>query len=203
MLKLNKWGTAHLGKHVGRTLSACIGNVVVFLLVGVWHGAELHYVLWGLYNGVVIAASDMLRPAFDKLSALLHVNVQAPGYRVFAILRTFFLVNVGRYFDRLTDGGDLLLAFRNSVMHFDAGQFGAWFDVHTVAHMPECLLFALLGCIVVFVVSVRRERGMRVSQEWLALAAPVRVLAYTALVIAVAASFFLASSTGGFLYANF
>ena len=203
LLKLNKWGTAHLGKHVGRTLSACIGNIVVFLLVGVWHGAELHYVLWGLYQGVVIAASDMLRPAFDKLSGALHVNTESAGYHVFAILRTFFLVNIGRYFDRLTDGGDLLLAFRNSIAHFDIGQFGAWFQVHSVAHMPECLLFAGLGCIVVFVVSLRRERGMRVSAEWLALPAAVRVASYIALVLAVVSSFFLASSTGGFLYANF
>ena len=45
MMSLNKWGTKHLGKTVGRTLSACVSNVVVFVLVGLWHGAELHYLL--------------------------------------------------------------------------------------------------------------------------------------------------------------
>ncbi|MBQ9067475.1 MAG: MBOAT family protein, partial [Eggerthellaceae bacterium] len=110
-LKLNTWGTKHLGKTVGRTLSACVGNFIVFLLVGLWHGAEVHYILWGLYNGLVIAASDMLRPAFERLSAACKVNVESRGYHVFAIVRTFLLVNIGRYFDRLTDAGDLATGF--------------------------------------------------------------------------------------------
>ncbi len=203
LLKLNKWGTAHLGKHVGRTLSACIGNVVVFLLVGLWHGAEVHYVLWGLYNGVVIAASDMLRPAFAGLSRVLHVNVDSAGYRVFAILRTFALVNVGRYFDRLADSGDLMLAFKNTIVNFNPGSFMSYLHMHPTTNFTACMALAFVGCIIVFCVSVARERGVDANARILAAPAPLRFALYGLVMAMVGLSFSVGATGGGFLYANF
>ena len=203
LLKLNKWGTAHLGKHVGRTLSACISNVIVFLLVGLWHGAETHYVLWGLYNGIVIAASDMLRPAFDALSKKLNVNVESAGYRVFAILRTFLLVNIGRYFDRLVDFNDCITGFFNTLFNFRLEAFGTWFALHPVDNMRSSLILAVVCCVIVFVVSLRRERGEDVKGQFLALPLVVRLLVYTFVGALVAFSFSIAGGGGGFLYANF
>ncbi len=203
LLKLNKWGTAHLGKHVGRTLSACIGNIVVFLLVGLWHGAELHYILWGLYNGVVIAASDMMKPLFSWLGEKLHVNLKSRGYHVFAILRTFLLVNIGRYFDRLTDAGDLFAGFYNTLFSFRPGDFLAWFAVNPIENLRSSLILAVIGCIIIFIVSFKRERGMDVAGRWLAVNPFVRYLFYIAVTIGVVFSFSIVGTAGGFLYANF
>ena len=51
MQKLGKWFTGRFhgkwGRHLGRTVPACIANIVVFLIVGIWHGAEEHYLAWG------------------------------------------------------------------------------------------------------------------------------------------------------------
>ena len=203
LLKLNKWGTAHLGKHVGRTLSACIGNVVVFLLVGLWHGAETHYVLWGLYNGIVIAASDMLKPAFGALGRALHVDVEGRGYHVFAILRTFLLVNIGRYFDRLSDFGDCLMGFRNTLFNFDLGNFGTWFSMNPVIHGTVLLRLAAIAIVIVFIVSFLRERGVDVSGRFLALNPVLRVVVYAFVGVLVIAAVTITKSSGGFLYANF
>ena len=203
LLKLNKWGTAHLGKHVGRTLSACIGNVVVFLLVGLWHGAETHYVLWGLYNGVVIAASDMLRPAFKWLGDKLHVNLESRGYHVFAILRTFLLVNIGRYFDRLTDAGDLAQGFANTLFNFRAGDFMTYLQLNSVDFMYASLGLAALGCVIVFIVSFNKERGVDAAGVFLGWNAVLRVLVYAAVGVSVILAFSVSGSAGGFLYANF
>ena len=203
MLRLNKWGTAHLGKHVGRTLSACIGNIVVFLLVGLWHGAETHYILWGLYNGVVIAASDMMRPAFAALGRKLHVNLESHGYHVFAILRTFLLVNIGRYFDRFTDFGDCLQAFYNTLFHFDAGQFMTWMTAHPLFDLRITLVMAGIGCIIVFIVSFNRERGCDVAARFLTWNGALRAVIYIFVGALVVFSFAYSGSAGEFLYANF
>ena len=203
LLKLNKWGTAHLGKHVGRTLSACIGNIVVFLLVGLWHGAETHYVLWGLYNGVVIAASDMMKPAFTWLGDKLHVNLKSRGYHVFAILRTFLLVNIGRYFDRLADAGDLFTGFYNTLFSFRPGDFLTWFVVNPVENLRASLLLATIGCVIIFIVSFNRERGVDVAGRFLALNPVIRFLVYAVVAVLVGFSFSIVETAGGFLYANF
>ena len=57
--KLGKKISKRFGKHLGVVLPASIANILVFFLVGIWHGPEVHYILWGLYNGIVIALSDI------------------------------------------------------------------------------------------------------------------------------------------------
>ena len=49
--RLSKAAKTHLGTEFARALPAALGNILVFLLVGVWHGATSNYILWGLYNG--------------------------------------------------------------------------------------------------------------------------------------------------------
>ena len=63
-------------------------------LCGLWHGAQWNYILWGFYNGVLLALHRMWdraltgRPWADRLRA-------SPAYRLLAILGTFLLVAIG------------------------------------------------------------------------------------------------------------
>ena len=62
MQRFGKWATSHWGKHFGRVLPAAVANLLVFAVVGIWHGPQAHYLAWGLYNGLVIALADLLEP---------------------------------------------------------------------------------------------------------------------------------------------
>ena len=122
------WGcTRHFGKHAGRTIPAGIANIAVFFLVGLWHGAQSHYLLWGLYNGIVIALSDLTAPFWQSLAGKLRMNTASRGFHVFRILRTFVIVNIGWYFDRIYDFHDCMLAFRQTFTAFDGAHFGFHF----------------------------------------------------------------------------
>ena len=47
MNKFGKWGKKHLGNHLGRTLPICFANLVIFFIVGIWHGADVRiYSIW-------------------------------------------------------------------------------------------------------------------------------------------------------------
>ncbi len=204
MMSLNKWGTKHLGKTVGRTLSACVSNVVVFVLVGLWHGAELHYLLWGLYNGVVIALSDLFRPLFERGRAAFHVREESASWRAWGIVRTFALVNLGRYFDRLVDPRALLIALRNTVCNFRPSGILTWLgELHTTPYLRTALILSAVACLMVLVVDIRTERGEDVAGEVLALSPWRRLLLYVGVVTLILLSFVAAATGGGFLYANF
>ena len=41
MSKFGKWGKKVFGKKTGRTLPICLANLIVFFVVGVWHGAVI------------------------------------------------------------------------------------------------------------------------------------------------------------------
>lgn len=165
MQRLGKWCTHHFGRHgrhLGRVLPAGIANIVVFLVVGIWHGPELHYVLWGLYNGVVIALSDLTEPFREGLSARLHWKTTSKGFHIFRILRTFVIVNIGWYFDRIYRFEDEMAAFRRTFTAFGAGQLADSIRSQVIAkstlfNIAGGWSLAALGLVIVLMISLRDE----------------------------------------------
>lgn len=202
-----KWAGKHFGRHAGRTLPACVANIIVFLFVGLWHGAEMHYLAWGLYNGVVVALSDLCSPLFDRLANTLHVRRESKGFYVFGVVRTFAVVCIGRYFDRFARLGDALHALRNTFLSSTYASIKDSLAVNGATYYGD-LGFpppVWAACAVVLIVDVLYERGYDVRSSVLGLRLPVRIALYVAIVVIVAAAagFDTTSGGGGFLYANF
>lgn len=205
MQRLGKWAGEHLGEHLGRTLPACVANILVFLIVGVWHGAEPHYVAWGLYNGTVIALADLLSPAFQRANAALHVREESRLHRVFCVVRTFLVVNLGWYFDRIYNFGDSLLCLRNTFTNFDAGAFFVTLGEDGITSVNlQFLVFAAIACVIVFFVSLAQERGVDVGERILGWNCVARAAFYFLILgLVVITSFLTQDVAGGFMYANF
>lgn len=87
------------GEHIVRVMFSCIASLIVFLVVGVWHGAEWKCVAYGLYNGVIIAAATLLSPVFKWQNQKLHISPGSRLLKLFRIARTFVLTLVGFLFD--------------------------------------------------------------------------------------------------------
>ena len=64
MLHFGKFAKKRFGKTTGRVLPICLANILIFFIVGVWHGASWKYILYGLYNGIIIALSNLLKPVY-------------------------------------------------------------------------------------------------------------------------------------------
>jgi D-alanyl-lipoteichoic acid acyltransferase DltB (MBOAT superfamily) len=65
--------------------------LIVFTVSGLWHGAALTFVAWGLLNGLYQAVSILLRPLRDRLFKLLHVPERAWWLTALRVLFTFSL----------------------------------------------------------------------------------------------------------------
>ena len=209
MQKLGKWCIKHLGKHAGRTVPAGIANIAVFFLVGLWHGAQSHYLLWGLYNGIVIALSDLTAPFWQTLAGKLRMNTASRGFSVFRILRTFVIVNIGWYFDRIYDFKDCMMAFRQTFTAFDGAHFGFHFrniileGLGGVTNTLGSFGLALIGTGMILGVSLQKERGIDCEGRLLKRAAGWTYAFSGLCLLLVFASFVFTTTAGGFLYANF
>ena len=99
MNKFGKWGKKHLGDHLGKTLPICLSNLLIFFIVGIWHGAEWRYIMYGMYNGVIIAFSNLAEPLYKKCLHACHIDPHKKWWQCVQVLRTFILVNIGWVFD--------------------------------------------------------------------------------------------------------
>lgn len=86
-------------KYIAKVLPAIIGNIVVFLIVGIWHGAKLTFVAWGLYNGIILAISAGLEKYYETFRSNHKSLVESRPWHLFRIFRTFLLVLLGYFFD--------------------------------------------------------------------------------------------------------
>ena len=69
MNKFGKFCKKHFGKHVSRVLPVCIANLLVFFLVGVWHGPAWKFIVYGLYNGIIMPPATCFPPFTGKWPA--------------------------------------------------------------------------------------------------------------------------------------
>lgn len=204
MKKFGKWTKKKLGKHFGRVLVPAIGNILVFFLVGIWHGAEWHYVFWGLYNGFVIAFSDIAEPFYNKLADFLHINRKAKWYHIFQIVRTFFIVNIGWYFDRITDMTEVLYSLKKSVLNFNGRVFETEYRIIFEGVKVHGVGLAYIASLFVLIVSILAENKISIRDVLYKAPLLIRWVVYTIVILIVLfASTRVGSLAGGFMYANF
>ena len=203
---LGTWAKPRFGRHIGRTIGACVANVIVFLLVGLWHGAETHYLAWGLYNGVIVALADLLSPAFKALGGRVGFDVAKPGWRVWACVRTFCVVAFGRFFDCVATLEDSLICIRSLVLNFSPLPLVDALNTYGVTSSNHLgfVGVALVALAIVCFVSVAAERGHDVRECVMSWHPAARIALYVAAMVLIALSFSFETGGGGvFLYANF
>lgn len=81
-----------LSRH-SKTKSRLYVNVlIVYLLVGVWHGATMGFLVWGILNGVWLILEHSTKKKRDAFFTHVGLNVQGRVYNLFAWL---FIFHVG------------------------------------------------------------------------------------------------------------
>ncbi len=77
-----------------------INLMIVFAVSGLWHGAAWTFVVWGILHGVFQVLGIVLKPVRDKLVELFKVDRTSFSHRLFKVVFTFMLVNIGWIFFR-------------------------------------------------------------------------------------------------------
>lgn len=155
-MKGTKFGSTKAGTHIAKVLPTSIASLIVFLVVGIWHGANWKYVAFGIWNGGIIMISILLKPVFDWVLAKLKINAQSFAYGVFQMFRTFLVVLVGYVFDVAPDFAQAMNTFK---LAFTDQSFSVgWSQIRELGLDKFDYAIIIFGMIVVFVASVIQER---------------------------------------------
>ncbi len=71
---------------------SCLNILIVFAISGLWHGAALSFVAWGLLNGLYQVVSRLLQPVRERWFAFAHIRRDSRWLHLFRIAFTFLLV---------------------------------------------------------------------------------------------------------------
>jgi D-alanyl-lipoteichoic acid acyltransferase DltB (MBOAT superfamily) len=119
--------------------------LIVFLVSGLWHGADWTFVLWGALHGLYIVLEGRGKSIFDRLARVFRLEHTAVRAAI-GIVTTFLLVSFSWIFFYARSVPDALLLIRNMV------RFGSGTDVLapwaglTSATMTEMVLaWGLIG----------------------------------------------------------
>ncbi|MCO5947671.1 MBOAT family O-acyltransferase [Mucilaginibacter flavidus] len=85
-----------LGGNRGPFYYTCFNLLVVFLISGLWHGANWKYLVWGLLHGFLLIGYQVLK----------KLRIEVKGYRFLKWLLTFNLVCLAWIFFRADSVGD-------------------------------------------------------------------------------------------------
>ena len=203
MMKFSSWSKKVFGKKMGRVVPIALADLIVFFLVGIWHGASMKYVVYGLLNGGIIAFSELMVGPYRTWKKALHISGKETWYHIFQIVRTFILVNLRWFYDRsdtLKEGNYLV---KQAFTHFDWGQV---FDIAAgsrgTEYVPWALLILGIGCLIMVTFGVLKEKGIDVQEKILSLPVPVAALIFIVLFILIGL-FGCTAAPKGFIYAQF
>lgn len=155
-MKGTKFGSTKAGAHIAKVLPTSIASLIVFLVVGIWHGANWKYVAFGIWNGGIIMISILLKPVFDWVLAKLRINAQSFAYGIFQMFRTFLVVLVGYVFDVAPNFAQAMNTFKLAFVdqNFSVG----WSQISELGLEKYEYAIIIFGMIVIFVASVIQER---------------------------------------------
>ena len=98
-----------LGGNRGSELATYRNLLLTMTLGGLWHGARMTFVIWGIYHGLLLAAHKLVLGA-TKGDAWKKLRSN-DAYRALSVLGTLVLVMIGWVFFRASSFADALTVF--------------------------------------------------------------------------------------------
>lgn len=180
-MKLGKTLKKKLGKKRGKQLTTFCAMFILWLTVGIWHGGDWKFVIGsGLLHWCYIVAGELIAPLGERFFAKTGIRSDSKGVQAFRVLRTFFLVNIGFVFFRADNVGAALQMLKLSVstqplqIPFRQGIFGLGLDFIEFT-------IAVVSLVILVVVSVLQNKGIRIREAIAAKSLPVRWMIWYAL----------------------
>ena len=90
-------------------------KMIVFLISGLWHGADLSYVIWGGLNGLYLVFANILKPTRDFIVSILNLNRNSIGHKALKGIITYILINISWVFFRAKNFTEAIEIFKSMI----------------------------------------------------------------------------------------
>ena len=150
--------------------------ILVFLVSGLWHGADLSFVLWGLIHGIF----NVLENIFGINKKSRRKNILLDSFR--RIITFIIVVFAFIYFraENIHHGNEYLLAIINNPRSINLLE-----DLSKTSFGISNIYPLLCGIIVLFVFDILKYNKINLAEKVLKIILPIRWLIYLAFIFAI------------------
>ena len=150
--------------------------ILVFLVSGLWHGADLSFVLWGLIHGIF----NVLENIFGINKKSRRKNILLDSFR--RIITFIIVVFAFIYFraENIHHGNEYLLAIINNPRSINLLE-----DLSKTSFGISNIYPLLCGIIILFVFDILKYNKINLVEKVLKIILPIRWLIYLAFIFAI------------------
>ena len=152
-----------------------INLLIVFIISGLWHGADWKYIIYGAINGFYIIFADITQGIRNKINRLMQIEKLPRFNHVVQIIITILLTSFVFIIFRANNISDAFIIIKK-VLTFNGAIF---------IGDASAMIFALCGIFSLFFVEVKREYykgdfSFFYNKNWM-----IRNLSYAVLIILI------------------
>ena len=202
ILKLGRFFREHRMEAIGKRIPIYVPMFFVWALTGMWHGSEMRFVVWGLFNFVFIVIGTELEPLSAKITSKMYASRRDFVVRSYRVFKTFWLMSFLRLFDISKSVPDAFTAFR--YVFYGWGHFSIEKIYENLFLPKEDMIVAGCAIAVMFTVDLIQRRGS-VRERIFTLPVPVQwcILSLLIAVVSVFGYYGPGYDAASFIYGAF
>lgn len=138
-----------------------VNLMIVFLVSGLWHGAAMTYIAWGIIHGVYQVIGALTKPAREKLNKIFKLKPESIGHKLASICITFALVDFAWIFFR-ADSIGAAVGIISSMVHI--GNIGTVLGggIYELGISAKSFKMLILGILVLIFADYMKYRGYKI-----------------------------------------
>lgn len=156
--KIGKFCKAKFGKKAGKLVPMLLAVLILWLVIGIWHGTDYKYIFAaGVVPFVYFAIGQIFDGFFKRMVSFFHIRTENFSFRLFQSLRTFGLMCCLWFFaclPQLTAAKGFIKAFLKPTSLVD------------FARLPEVPWILFVMCLIVGVVDYLNYKGVNVVERF-------------------------------------
>lgn len=187
-----------------KVVPAGVAMFFVFLLVGIWHGPNLTYLLFGVYNGVIVLIETIINET-KKIKKIQPKERSKHTKRFIFVLKlalTFMLVFFGKYLSAAPDVATAWSWFLATFKYTSISSLFVNFLGKANFNLTNTLI--LVGSIAFLLfIEIKQERGCKIRESILGKNKALQWVVFYLCIVAIVLLTAYSASGGGFAYEGF
>ena len=183
--KINEKIRKHINsKYLLALIPSAYALFFVWFCNGLWHGASIKYIFYGLYYYILMMMGQAAKPLSDKCLAKLHVSRNSHGYHIFEVIRTCIIVCFGMMIFRSGSLSQACSVFTGIFTNFNISQIFSGALMVKGIHIWDYFILAI-SFMLLLTISYLQEKGMNIRETLSKQIIPIRWTIYIILLFSI------------------